>query len=321
MRRSLALALAVLIGAFVAGAAHAQRVSDARQAPLIGVNYSHFSNNGHCSAEDATTSLNETGIISNYYRRGVAATVASQMAIMRLSGIRSLRIILWHATRLGNARWGVVSSAGGMLTGIARAGLVGYLTAARTAGFARLTISFGPVGDNNPSSTSFDSSKLDENWRLIQQVRSLAERSGPPSIHIDLMNEAPPNSLDAELAARVKSYLAEMYERYVEAYGNADVSVSTIASQSPADTRARLRNLIGALRSTGLPLPRWFDVHPSYRNPSRDLQVVDRLLAERELSQPLILSEVAYNDRHSAEAIARFVHNHGELCSKWTSGR
>jgi hypothetical protein len=283
----------------------AQYGSHSRQAPLIGVNYSHFSNNGHCSA-DATASLNATGIISNYYRSEVAATVASQMRVMRRSGIQSLRIILWHTTQVGNARWGVVSSAGGMLTARARAGLVGYLTAARRAGFARLTISLGPAGDNNPSSTSFDSSKLEENWELIQQVRALAERSGPRSIHIDLMNEAPPNSLDAELTARVMTYLAAIYRRYVEAYGNADVSVSTIASQSPRDTRSRLRNLIEALESTRLPLPRWFDVHPSYRNPLRDLRVVDGLLTERKLDQPLILSEVAYNDRVSAEGIARF---------------
>ena len=48
----------------------------------------------------------------------------------------------------------------------------------------------------------------------------------------------------------------DQYDRYVRPYGNRDVSVSTITSQAPVDTRARLKNLISALRSTGKPLPR-----------------------------------------------------------------
>ena len=37
-----------------------------------------------------------------------------------------------------------------------------------------------------------------------------------------------------------------------------------------------------------------------------DLQVVDQLLAGQGLDQPLVLSEVAYDDPASAKAIARF---------------
>ena len=84
------------------------------------------------------------------------------------------------------------------------------------------------------------------------------------------------------------------------------MSVSTITSQAPADTRSRLQNLISALRSSGKPLPRWFAVHPSYTHALRDLRVIDHFLAARGLDQPLVLSEVAYNDPGSAQAIAQF---------------
>jgi hypothetical protein len=272
---------------------------------LVGVNYSHFSNNGRCTAH-ATTSLDGTGILANYQRRGVAARVSRQLTVMRTRGIQTLRLILWHQTNAGRRQWGVVSSAGGRLSSRVRTAFVAYLRAARNAGFAQLTVSFGPVGSNDPASPSFDPTKLDENWQLVRQVRFLARRYGPQSIHIDLENEAPPNSSDAGLAGRVGSYLAEMYRRYVQAYGNQDVSVSTIASQAPSDTRARLQNLIAALRSTGLPLPLWFDVHPSYSDPLRDLQVVDQVLADRGLDQPLVLSEVAYDDPGTADAVAQF---------------
>ena len=273
---------------------------------LVGVNYSHFSNNGRCTAADAAASLNDTGILANYQRRGVAVRVARQMTVMQARGIQALRLILWHQSDPGPRRWGVVSSAGGRLSDRVRANLVAYLKAARKAGFARLTVSFGPVSSNSPASSSFDPAKLNENWKLIQQVRSLARRYGPRTIRIDLENEAPPNSHDPRLVGRVGWYLANLYQRYVRAYGNRDVSVSTITSQAPVDTRARLKNLISALRSTGKPLPRWFAVHPSYTSALRDLRVIDRFLAAQGLDQPLVLSEVAYNDPGSAEAIARF---------------
>jgi hypothetical protein len=277
--------------------------------PLIGTNYTHYALNGKCSTASPDAVLNGTGIVANYTRPGVAATVSRQLAVMRARGIQSLRLIVWHQTDPGPREWGVVSSAGGRLSDRDRTGLIGYLTSARKAGFVRLTVSFGPVWTNDPVLATYDPGKLDENWAFLRYLRALIKRFGPPSTHIDLMNEAPQSSADPAAARRIRSYLAEMYRRYVQAFGSDDVSVSATASQSPADTRARLDNLIGALRSTWLPLPRWFEVHISYQGNQalRGLQVADATLAAAGLAQPLVLSEVGYNEQPVAQAIAQFL--------------
>lgn len=305
------LVLAVVV--FVAGGVTSLQGATARltvpRGPLIGTNYSHYALNGRCSRANSAAVLNGTGILANYTRPGVATTVNRQLAVMRARGIQSLRLIVWHQTSPGPREWGVVSSAGGRLSALDRAGLVGYLRSARKAGFVRLTVSFGPVWTNNPILRTYDPGKLDENWTFLRYVRALVKRFGPASTRIDLMNEAPQSSADPAADRRVGSYLAEMYRRYVQAFGSEDVSVSAIASRSLADTRARLNNLVAALRSTRLPLPRWFEVHISYQGGQalRDLQVVDATLTADGLAQPLVLSEVGYDDQPVAQAIARFL--------------
>jgi hypothetical protein len=276
--------------------------------PLIGANYTHFSNNGVCSPI-ATVSLDGTGIVANFDRPGVAGIVRRQLAVMRVRRLTSLRLILWHQTDASGSDWGVVSSASGHLSGRIESNLIGYLSAVRAAGFAQLTLSFGPVGSNSPDSPVYDRTKIAENWALIKSVRPLLKRYGPPSTHIDLMNEGSPNSISRARSRRVDSYLAEMYRRYVQTYGNGDVTVSTIASQTDVDTWSRLQNLVATLQSTGLPLPNWFDVHVSYAGNEalRDLEVVDAMLSSAELRQPLVVSEAAYDDLPTAKAIARFL--------------
>ena len=108
-----------------------------------------------------------------------------------------------------------------------------------------------------------------------------------------------PNSSPA-----LQHYLATLYSRYVTTYGNDDVLVSVIAKGDPS----RLAHLVPILRATGQPLPRWFEIHPSFSGTDalQDLRAADATLTANGLSQPLVIGEEAYDDRLVAEAIAEF---------------
>lgn len=92
--------------------------------------------------------------------------------------------------------------------------------------------------------------------------------------------------------------------RYVKAYGNEDVLVSTIAKGDPS----RLAHLVQILLGTGQPLPRWFEIHPSYTPTEalRDLRADDALLTAQGLSQPFVIGEEAYDNGPVAQVIAEF---------------
>jgi hypothetical protein len=96
---------------------------------------------------------------------------------------------------------------------------------------------------------------------------------------------------------------------YVDAFGNDDVTVSSIA-QAPADW-TRLPNLIEALRASGRAFPTRFDVHPAYSGDLalRDLQATDATLAANGLTQPVVIGETAYNNSGVASAIRSFLGN------------
>lgn len=269
------------------------------QAPLIGANYSHY--------ENKNCSLDDTGIVSRYHQPGVRRRVRAQLAAMRSAGIETLRLLLWHMTDVGSHRWGVVSSAGGRLSEPERSNLIRYLRDVHAAGFAQLTVSFGPMWTNSPFGQPqyvYEPSKLDENWSFIQDVRPLLKQHGP-SIRVDLINEAPPSDYTSpDQQPALRRYIAELYTRYVKAYGNEDVLVSTIAKGDPS----RLAHLVQILLGTGQPLPRWFEIHPSYTPTEalRDLRAADALLTAQGLSQPFVIGEEAYDDGAVAQVIAEF---------------
>jgi hypothetical protein len=268
--------------------------------PLIGANYSHYQNE-NCSLDD-------TGIVSRYNEPDVRRRVRAQLAAMRSAGIETLRLLLWHMTDVGSHRWGVVSSAGGLLSEPERSNLIRYLRDVRSAGYSRLTVSFGPMWTNSPFGQPdyvYEPAKLEENWSFIKDTRELLETYGPP-IRVDLINEAPPSIYTPpEQQPGLRHYIEELYSRYVRAYGNGDVLVSAIAKGDPS----RLANLVEILRSTGQPLPRWFEIHPSYSaaDALQDLRAADATLAANGLSQPFVIGEEAYDDRPVAQAIADFV--------------
>ena len=74
------------------------------------------------------------------------------------------------------------------------------------------------------------------------------------------------------------------------------------------DPTHRVRNLVRILKSTGRPMPRWYDVHIGYdaAQASYSLRNTDAVLDASQVQQPLVIGEVAYDSREIARAIHRF---------------
>jgi hypothetical protein len=307
----LAIAVLLVVGVGRAGS---------RPVPLVGVEYSHFAVHG-CD-------LAGTGIIDQYNQSGVRQAVRLQLAAMHSRGLSTLRLIIWHMTRVSGKRWGVLPSGGGRLGEPFRNNMSEFLHDIRSAGFASLLVEFAPMWRNNPFPTfengrfvnRFDPSKLDENWRFISDVRRLVKRYGPANTWIDpIVEGAPSNAMLRFAGNQIRGYLAEIYSRYVDAFGNADVFISSIAPPEPGtrpgqpDPAQRLQNLIDILRSTRRPLPRVFAVDlPNSRSLQNGdaiygLQQVDATLNANGLAQPLIVAETLYGDREYAREIATFI--------------
>jgi len=266
--------------------------------PLIGANYSHFGLAG-CD-------FGGYGVVPYGGSPFAQATIREQLAAMRSSGLDSLRLFLWHLHDASGQSWGVVSSAGGTLGPVDRQNLVRYLGFVRDAGFKQLTVVFGPEWTNDPigfMDNRWDPSLFEENWQFIRTVRPLVKQYGPASTHFDLINEGAPSDYLAT-KQQLAAYIAHMYSNYVDEFGNADVTVSSIVAWND---QSRIGNLIDTLRSTGRPLPTWFEIHAGGATLLQDLQATDATLTAKGLSQPLSIGETSYDDPQGAEAIKTFV--------------
>jgi hypothetical protein len=222
---------------------------------------------------------------------------------MRAAGSRALRTVFVHSTE--GDPWSYLPSAGGRLPEPYRTNLVNYLRDVRAAGFESFTIAFNPWYANDPvgyDGNVYDPSKFEENWQLIRDMRPLIKQYGPPTTRIDVIAEGAPDSWQPQL----REYAAEMWTRYVDAFGNGDATISVIAN--PYGVR-RLPNLVQALRATGRPLPEYFDVHPSWSasDALTDLRRVDDYLTSQQLPQPLVIGEEVYDNAEVAAAIATFM--------------
>lgn len=269
--------------------------SGAAAPPLVGANYSLFGVLG-C---DSTGQ----GIVANgmSHRRLIRA----QLAAMRASGIQTLRLLIWNMHDATGQTWGVVSSAGGGLGPTEERSLVAFATDVRVAGFERLTVAFSPQYTNDPigyPDNRYDPSLFDENWELIREVRGIVTHYGPSDTRFDLLNEGAPSDALAT-KTQLEAYIAHMYSNYVDTFGNGDVSVSSIVG---ADDQSRIANLIDTLRSTGRPLPSWFEVHTYSTNVLDDLRATDATLSAKGVSQPITLGETFYNDPLAAAAVKAF---------------
>jgi hypothetical protein len=292
MRR---FALVALVVSFAAPTATGS--ADPQPLPLLGVGYTHFAVAG-CS-------LDGTGILAGYALPGVEATVRSELAAMRAGGVETLRLILWYRNDLPAEPWGVVASTPDGLSPPARENLAAYLRDVQDAGFRRITISLAPSGAESPKWPTYDPAALDEDWRLIEDVHTLAERFGPAETRFDLLNEGVPLTWWSHAAvARVDSYVTTLYGRYVAAFGSADVTVSAFVGGASLDS------LLDALLAADEPFPGWFDVHlwtAGRASALRALRAFDGVLSRRGSNASLVVGEAPYEDRETAGAVGQFM--------------
>lgn len=248
-------------------ATFALAASTAAPATYVGTNYSHWS--------ISECSMDGTGILASYN----ATAVRQQLAAMKANGVQSLRLIVWHMTEIAEHRWGVIPSD---LRAPYRSNLVSYLRAVRSSGIGRLELSFGPMWTNSPIYEWYDTTKLEENWRFIRTVRSLAREYGPSSLRFDLLNEGIPSDYWPH-AQQLERYVTEIWRRYRSSYGTRDATVSAFADPN------RVRNAKRIL----VPAPGFWEIHLPYDPAAADAAVLD---ASAVLGNPLVVGEAAYDD-------------------------
>jgi len=291
--RRIAAIAAALVAASVGLAGSARGTGSL---PLVGANYEWF-------ALDSSCDLTGRGIV----RDGAdhRPLIVQQLAAMRASGIQSLRLIVWHMHDATGQQWGVVDSADGRLAPSARRNLTWFAQQVRQDGFKELDIAFSPQWTNSPyPASNYDSSLFDENWHFIQDVRAVVKRNGPSVTHFDLLNEGSPSHyLPTVDQVALANYIEQLYTDYVRAYGNDDVTISSIVDGGSE----RIAYLVDLLRATGEPLPRWFEVHTASSDILADLRAVDAQLSSDGLGQPINLGETYYDDAQAAAAVASFV--------------
>lgn len=302
----LAGVLIVLQGVPASGAAGAP--------PLIGVTFTHSSMQG-CDLQ------NSVGIVARYDDPGERRLVRSQLAAMRASGIDSIRFVLWFMTDASAQQWGVISSSGGRVSEPQRSNLIRYVSDIRSAGFQRLTISFGPQWENDPIGVYHDDgtiedhwvpAKLEENWSFIAGVHNLVKPYAPANTVFDVLSEIPPSTYQPQWAIdRLNNYIRTIWTRYADAFGLGDATISVITKQGL--TASRLPGLIETLRSTGRSFPPTLEIHASWSSPQayNELTSVDRTLAANGLSQPLVMGETPYEYPAVAADVARFTAESG----------
>ena len=241
-------------------------------------------------------------ILFDYGVRDIRPRVRNQLAAMAAAGMKSLRVFLVFDYDTSENPF-FVPARSGRLEEPFRTNLANYLSDIRAAGFRRVTLAFDPRQSVDPAARygSYDPSTFEATWGLIRDTRPLLKQYGPSDTRVDLLNEG------AETGRpELGSWVARMYPRYVDEFGAEDVTVSMGFWTGAA-------RLVETLRSTGRPLPRWFDVHPRYTASEalEDLRRVDADLDAAGLSQPLVVGEEKYNDAVVAQAVAQFMQTSG----------
>ena len=302
--------LAVLASMATVGAA----ASDASH-PQIGVTFTNAYVPSDCRIQDA--------FVKTYHQPGIRTTAQLQLAAMRAAGIDTINTLLWHLSEPANNDTNNIPSAGGRIGEPYRSNLIRFVSDIRTAGFKNLTVDYGPQWTNNPAgewgpnglvNDNWDPAKLEENWEFIRDTRTLIKRYGPTETWFDpAMELAPTDYVETLLPQRLDNYLADIYRRYVAAFGRDDVVffVGGSGDYLPAYSE-RFTHLIAALRGTGLEMPPRFGIHPGPWTPDAFMAAVrlaDKTLHAHGLDQPLVIGEAPGEGPYSAavaEAIAAF---------------
>jgi hypothetical protein len=245
-----------------------------------------------------------------------------QMSAMHASGLTSLRLTINYTSNADaaelNTGGGAILVPTGELIEPYRHRLIRYVTDARLAGFADVTIAFVPYGPNSPSPWSvgwpnvspfpWDPSLYDADWRFVRDVRAVTKQYGPVQSHFDLYAEGPPADYDPN-HDETRAFIARLYHDYVAAYGADDVFVTSIETiPVPNGDDTRLHGLIQALRTTGEPLPHWwgFDIDHQPSNAAQDLAEADTILRDEGVSGSIALGENTYDNADAGKVIAAY---------------
>jgi hypothetical protein len=239
-------------------------------------------------------------ILYDYGAASVRARIRDQLAAMRAAGLWSLRVFLTYDRDASENAYFVPAEPGRLIEPF-RTNLIDYLSDIRRAGFIRVTLAFDARASVDPDGRygPYNPATFDAVWGLIRDTRPLLKQFGPADTRVDLLNEGAPSDY---LTQQGSDYLTRMYANYVDAFGANDVTVS--AGYWPG-----MQHLIDALRASGKPLPRWFDLHPRWEHDTAlaDLRQTDAELSANGLAQPLVIGEEKYNDPETATAVTDFI--------------
>ena len=270
----------------------------------MGANYSWWDIGANCDLADHS-------ILLTYDQPGVRRIVQKQLLDMRANGLDTIRHMLWYS-RDSEESWGQVKIARGTLSPQHQQNFRDFLEDVKAAGFAHLSVSFAPKGALGPQFEIYDPEYFEENWTFIRHIRGLVKDSGIADARFDLLNEGCPNIYSRAGStvydANLKAYIARLYSKYVDTFGNGDVTVSCVSEDGNA-----LPALIAILQSTGRPLPTLFEAHAyMWWYPALSdgilagLSRFDRTLRRHGLQQPLAFSETYYNNADVADGVARY---------------
>jgi hypothetical protein len=242
-----------------------------------------------------------------------------QLYSMHASGLNSLRYTINYtsdASLINRGHGGAIAiDPDGTMGEPYRSRFIRYLTDAKEAGFADVTIAFYPYGPNSPEpwwegwpayEDIWDPSLYAVDWRFVQDVRALTKLYGPPESHFDLIAEGPPSDGDRTyFGDRLDRYIERLYSDYVDAYGNDDVFFTAIGD--PPEQH-RLEGLIADLRATGRPLPQWWGLDIAYTGAEayRNLTSADMTLRAYDVDGSIALGETAYENTGVASAVQSF---------------
>jgi len=232
------------------------------------------------------------GVVYNY--NIATTTIDSQLQQMYNNGQRRLRIPIYHARGINTGT--IMDSSGGTLAPQFLTNLANLLAAIKATGFVEIEVSFHPQSINNPLEwTTFSSDYFQENWSVIQKVRSIVASAGIP-YHLDLMNEGiPPLSYPLLL-----QYDQMLWNDYVAKFGSADTMGFSIIADSAH--LGQVSTVYGPSAYGNHGSPQLFDVHIYDETGASFATAFNSLTSQGYKGVPWIIGEAYYNDASEAAA-------------------
>lgn len=199
-----------------------------------------------------------------------------------------------------------MDSTGGNLAPQFQANLANLLAAVKAAGFVEIEVSFHPQSLNNPIEwTSFSDDYFQENWSLIQNLRTIIGGAGIP-YHIDLMNEGiPPVTYPLML-----EYDQMLWNDYVSEFGISDtLGFSIIADSAHV---AQVSAVYGPSPFGNSGSPQLFDVHIYDETGSSFETAFNGLNSQGYQGIAWIIGEAFYNDAAEAASLRQEINSTGQ---------